>query len=443
MAQSEIIGEEPSGITAPVIEPPFPPHWKWNFVANFADVSFFSLGMALGSLTTIMPLFIRQLGGSTLLVGVIPAIVQTGWFLPPLFAAPYISRLGRKLPYILRMTLGERLPWLMLAAAAFFLARDYPTMMLFVAVILLAIVGLAGGITMPAWMDMLAHVTPLRMRGKLFGWSGALGGLLGVGGGLVAERVLASYAFPLNFTLCFTAAGICMAFSYAALAFIREPEHERGEAAPTIREYMRQLPVILRHDRDFSAFIVARVLSSLGTMAVALVSIYATEQRGLAESLAGAYTSWMLGSQVITTPIWGTIGDRYGHKGSLQFGLLCTSLAMVLSLFAATPAGFYAVFALLGASSGVQFTTTLNMVVEFAKPAERVTYIGLHGSLIAPAVMLAPLLGGWLAQAVGYAQLFMLAALCSFLALAVLTVMVRDPRHRQIAQLSNAGQGEV
>jgi predicted MFS family arabinose efflux permease len=57
--------------------------------------------------------------------------------------------------------------------------------------------------------------------------------------------------------------------------------------------------------------------------------------------------------------------------------------------------------------------------------------------------MLAPLLGGWLAEAVGYAPLFMLAALCSFLALAVLTVMVRDPRHRQVAQLSNAGQGEV
>ena len=100
MAQSEISGDETSIVAAPVIEPPLPPHWKWNFAANFADVSFFSLGMALGSLMTIVPLFIRQLGGSTLLVGVIPAIVQTGWFLPPLFAAPYVARLGRKLPYI-------------------------------------------------------------------------------------------------------------------------------------------------------------------------------------------------------------------------------------------------------------------------------------------------------------------------------------------------------
>src|ERR671932_1992232 len=144
MAQSEIIGEEPSGITAPVIEPPLPPHWRWNFVANFADVSFFSLGMALGSLTTIMPLFIRQLGGSTLLVGVIPAIVQTGWYLPPLFAAPYVARLGRKLPYVMRMTIGERLPWPVLAVAAYYFARPYPNAMLVITVVLLAIFGLAG-----------------------------------------------------------------------------------------------------------------------------------------------------------------------------------------------------------------------------------------------------------------------------------------------------------
>src|SRR5215207_1675280 len=92
-----------------------PPHWKRNFVANFVDVAFFSLALAFASLTTIVPLYIRALGGSTLLIGLVPSLVQTGWVLPPLFVAPFIGRMKRKLPYILLMTLGERVPWAILA----------------------------------------------------------------------------------------------------------------------------------------------------------------------------------------------------------------------------------------------------------------------------------------------------------------------------------------
>ena len=240
MAESETLVDEAEVAGATVMEgEAAPPHWRRNFVANFLDVSFFSLAMAFGSLTTIVPLFIRELGGSTLLVGLVPAIVQTGWVLPPLFVAPYVGRLSRKLPYILRMTLGERVPWLILALASMVLARDYPAVLLALAVVFLAIFGLAGGLTMPAWMDMVASVTPLRMRGKLFGWSGALGGILGVGGGLLAERLLARYAFPFNFTLCFLAAGVCMGLSYAALWAIREPERRSSVAASKAREYIR------------------------------------------------------------------------------------------------------------------------------------------------------------------------------------------------------------
>lgn len=412
-----------------------PPHWKRNYIANFVDVAFFSFGMAFASLTTIVPLYIRELGGSTLLIGLVPALVQTGIVLPPLFVAPYIGRLRRKLPYILRMTLGERIPWIFLALATWLFAAQYPTQVLLFAVLCLTIFGFAGGVTMPAWMDLVTNVTPLRMRGKLFGYSSALGGLLGVGGGLMAERALGRYGFPINYSLCFAAAGVCMILSFVALAALRETEREYIAPPLPTREYISRLPVLLRADRDFSIFLGARTLMVLGNMGVGFVSLYAATERGIPESMAGIFTSWMLGSQVITTPLWGIIGDRYGHKGALQFGLICSGAAMALALVSQTPVGFYAVFALLGGGTGVAFTTTLNMVVEFADEASRVTYIGLHGTLIAPATMLAPLMGGWLAQVAGFDTLFIVATVCCILAVLMLTFFVRDPRHRQLARV--------
>lgn len=412
---------------------PFPPRWKRNFAANFVDSLFFSLALAFVSVTTIVPLFISSLGGSALLIGLIPALVQTGHMLPPLFTAPYVAPLPRKLPFLLKMTVIERLPLLVLAILSIRLATTNPTAMVIITASLLAIFGLGGGICLPAWMDIVARVTPLRMRGKLFGWSGALSGLLGVAGGLAAERVLAAFAFPYNFAACFAAASLCLLVSFLGLAAIHEPVAEERAEAMALGAYIGQLPVLLRRDRDFRFFIFVRVLSAFAGLATAFVAVYATEQRELPASMAGRFTSWMLGAQIIATPLFGMLADRHGYKSSLQFALLAQAVAMVLSLIVTTPLGFSIVFALMGAASGLLFAATLNMVVEFARPAERVTYLGLHGTLIALPTLLAPVIGGWLVEAGGYPLAFIVAAVFGITAFVLLTWSVRDPRHRQLA----------
>ncbi|GAC1536877.1 MAG: MFS transporter [Herpetosiphon sp.] len=416
-------------------------HWKRNFAANFLDVMFFSLALAFASNNTIIPLFIRQLGGSPLIVGLVPAIIQTGQMLPPLFAAPYVATLERKLPFLLKMTLGERLPWPILAVATILLAPRYPLAMLILAIVLLAIFGLSGGLCTPAWMDIVTRVTPMRMRGKLFGWSGSLSGLLGVGGGLAAERVLATFAYPYSFAACFAAASVCMLASFIALLAIREPVSEEHTPLTSVRDYVRQLPGLLRRDRDFSIFIVVRMLAALAGMATALVAIYATEQRGLPPSVVGRFTAWMLGTQVLTTPLFGMLADRHGYKSSLQFALLAQAVAMAMSRVVTTSLGFSLVFGLIGAATGLLFSTTLNLVVEFATPADRVTYLGLHGTLIAPSVLLAPLIGGALAEFGGYPLAFGVGATCGFIALVLLTFFVREPRHRQEALFAAQSPG--
>src|SRR3712207_4186059 len=100
MAQADVVDGSTDQLPG---EEQVPPYWKRNFATNFVDVLFFSLALAFASMNTIVPMFIRQLGGSPLVVGGVPAIVQTGQVLPPLFAAHYIAPLERKLPFLLKM----------------------------------------------------------------------------------------------------------------------------------------------------------------------------------------------------------------------------------------------------------------------------------------------------------------------------------------------------
>ena len=80
-----------------------------NFTVNVLDGTFFMLGMSFSSVVTVMPLFVSQLSDSPLLISLIPAIQTMGWLLPQLLTAPLVERLPRKKPFVMLMTLNERL----------------------------------------------------------------------------------------------------------------------------------------------------------------------------------------------------------------------------------------------------------------------------------------------------------------------------------------------
>src|SRR5687767_7348213 len=100
------------------------------------------IAIAFASPSTILPAFAAWLGAPNVVIGAIPAVMTVGWFLPGLFAAPYTQGLARKLPFVLRWTLWERVPFLVLAGAAFWLAERSASAVL--ALLLLMLLVLTG-----------------------------------------------------------------------------------------------------------------------------------------------------------------------------------------------------------------------------------------------------------------------------------------------------------
>src|SRR5207253_2479455 len=106
-------------------------HLRRNLLTIGADVALFSIGISFASQGTILPAFAAFLGAPNLLIGAIPAVFTLGWFVPSIFAARHTETLPRKLPFVMRYTLGERIPFLVLAGVAFFLAARAPSVALF------------------------------------------------------------------------------------------------------------------------------------------------------------------------------------------------------------------------------------------------------------------------------------------------------------------------
>jgi MFS family permease len=209
---------------------------------------------------------------------------------------------------------------------------------------------------------------------------------------------------------------------------IREPETPPAHENPrTSAEFWRGLYEILRRDGNFRLFIAARTMAQVASVGTAFFTVYAVRRFAMDAGTAGVMTGVLLLAQVLTNPVFGWLGDRYSHRVMFAIGVLLAGGSAALALFAPSLEWFYLVFALAGVANAGLTPTIYALVSEFGSEAERPYYIGLANTLVAPATLLAPILGGWLADRVSYQATFGVAAVTGVLTL-VIVFLIREPR---------------
>ena len=87
---------------------------RWNFWVNVGDLSFVHLAGSFVFISTILPLYVSYLTESRVLIGLIPAIYLVASHVPQLLMAARAESLARKKPWIVRVSVFERVPWLVL-----------------------------------------------------------------------------------------------------------------------------------------------------------------------------------------------------------------------------------------------------------------------------------------------------------------------------------------
>ena len=144
-------------------------HFRRNFLVNFGDITMWLFGASFVSVNTILPVYATKLTDSPLVIGLIPALTDAGWFLPQLFMAPYVERLTRKLPTIAWLGALERVPYLVLALAVLWLNTLPHPVAVVIFLVIIAWKSLASGLVAMPWQELIATVIPVSHRGRFFG----------------------------------------------------------------------------------------------------------------------------------------------------------------------------------------------------------------------------------------------------------------------------------
>ncbi len=402
---------------------------NWNFTVNVLDNMFYALAISLVSQETIMPLLVSRLTESEIAVGLISAIFSLSFLMPQLLVANHAQGLKRKLPFVLLLSgLLQRLPYPLIGLALLLFAVEAPGLALALFFIGIAAAALGGGLVTPAWFTMIGKVIPTRRRGIFFGLADGGGLLMGIAGAFFVGRILDAVDYPGNFSLLFLIAGLPLAISWFALSLTREPESEDVKQSVPLRQYLRQLPAVLREHVNYRRFLVGFALLRLSMMAVSFFIVLGDKRFALGGADIGSLTAIFIGSQAVLRLTFGWLGDRWGHKRNLVISAVSMVLAAVFALSSTSVLGLIPAFICLACAISSDSVSHFNIVLEFAPPAEQPTFIGLTNTLMAPFTFAGPIMAGWLSDKFDINALFVASLVCGVIGAALLGWWVREPR---------------
>jgi DHA1 family multidrug resistance protein-like MFS transporter len=140
---------------------------------------------------------------------------------------------------------------------------------------------------------------------------------------------------------------------------------------------------------------------------------------------AGAMAASTSGFMAITAPFWGMAADRFGRKPMIVRAMACGAITTGLMGLVVAPWQLLILFIFDGALSGT--VTAAMTLVASTTPPKRIGYaLGLLQTAIFTGASIGPLIGGVLADRIGYRPVFGIGSLLLFIAAALTFALTRE-----------------
>lgn len=408
-----------------------------NYAGHYVHGMLGMTGFRLVNTPTFVPAYIHSISGSDFWVGIGTSLQQLGMIVSPIIGAAQIEHRKRILPVSVTLGLLMRVQILGLAISGWFMAG--PPALAF-ALLFLFLLGFFQGPQRVAFQLLLAKVIPIRLRGRLQAWRNLTGGLIAAllsyfaGTWLVSQHVWGNgYATTFFVAFVLTSLGLT-----ALQMLMREPEPPTVRARKSLRERVKDVPSLLRDDKGFAWFMVARTLvmgSRIGQPFFILYAAFALGVTAETPEQFGAVLAILslayMGADTISNLLWGYLADRQGFRSTLVIST-AINMAGVAGLMLSHDIVTLALsFVLIGAGQSGFNMSTSNIVLEYGHPHDVPMRMALSNTAEGAAGALAPLLGAGLVLLWGYEASFWGALVTMGAALAVLVVKVDEPRRRR------------
>lgn len=399
-----------------------------NYIGNFAHGMLGMTGFRLVNAPTFLPAYLHLVSGSNFIVGLGLALQQVGNVISPLLASSKIEHRTKVMPAAVLFGGLGRLAILGMAIVGWFLKGEP---LVFALMVFIFLFGVFMGAQRVAFSLLLSKVIPISHRGRLQAWRNATGGLIAAVLSYVAGKyIIGTNAFGNGYSTTFVLAFVLTSAGLWVLQLLlREPE------PPSIREQtpflarLRDAPRLIAEDRHYGIFLLVQMMATSARVAAPFYVLYVAKSMHVDGAMLGLLTLAFLGADTVSNLVWGYLGDRVGFRWVLLLSIVVWIAATILLMTVHAPAAIFLAFAGLGASQAGYMMSTMTIILEFGSRDDLPMRIALSTTAEGVTATLGPLIGGQIADALGYDTVFSIS-ISLLVAALLLLLMMRDPRER-------------
>lgn len=362
----------------------------------------FGVGLLFwSSITSLLPtlsLYIKDLGGSKQQIGFVMGSFAIGLLVSRIWLGRMADQRGRKIVITLGTTVAA------IAPLGYLFIHQVPLLMG-----VRAFHGISVAAFTTGYSALIADLAPANHRGELIGYM-SLVAPIGMGIGPVLGSFLQQeWGYPILFSVT-TILGI---LSLLLSSQVWEPYHvpkallDFDESTPKYKLYLEKIQQFWRKVIHPSNSILTSVLLMVGlifgSLATFLPLFVAENQLNLNTGLFYAIAA--LASFCVRLPV-GRASDRYGRGLFVTIGLLCYGGSMFLLWKAYTPLDFWLAAALEGCGAGLVLPMIITLVTDRSQADERGLLFSICIGGFDLGIALAGPIMGFMAEFIGYRNLF-------------------------------------
>ena len=395
-----------------------------NIRYGILNRAFSEVGKTLADPNIVLSLFVRQLGASNILIGLLSTIRYAGWFIPQIFVAGHVQHRVRR-GFIYVAAEGSRcLGYLALAALILALPTSPLLLPLFFAVFTFAYLGHGFG-SVPRF-DVIGRAIPASKRGSFFARANLIGGVFGFGAGFVVQALLRGdadgppvqrYAWLILLSIVFYLLAI------GVFRRITENDSPIQEGKPSMRRTLYGIPSLLRGNNGYRRLVNTLLLTDIARRVTdPFYIIFATEILGVPIYYAGMYLSVLVFSKIVSNVLWAWLSRWLDNRRILQLSSAAAfAVPAVTFAFAligrnggvSSGLGFASVFVLMGVRDSGKYIGKRSVFLDLISERDRPIHWGTLNLLLGLASFL-PVLAGILIDGVGYTITFGIVSVVSF-----------------------------
>ena len=398
-------------------------HYRRNLLYFLMVEGVWWAGTTFSQNVNLLPVFLVGLGASRIVLGILPAMIESLKALQ-MFSAYLIGNRAETRRWVWVMHVAGCLLWwplgaIVLAQPLLGLPKDAVVAAFFVFYAAILSFWYVGGAGYWGLMGRSLHPARRQLGLGLSLLSGTTVAMLAAAGSNAWQD--SGLAFHIRFGVAFLLTGLLTTLSVLPVLVVRESPRDRPPQSPPLSAFLAQGWHDLRHHRPLRAYLLSLVLL---TPSVLLVYTYVV-QSGANAAEASILMAFFFVGQAGGNLLCGWSGDRWGARTSAAVSTLALAIGLVAMVIAPHGPWLYLVALSVGMFVSGSIVSRFGMLTEFSPDHDATHYTGITGLVLAPFAVVAALGGSYLIDRVGYHTVLVATLVCVLASVAVLVCLVR------------------